>query len=548
MQVNNSKELVSSVFNYPSGELGVLVDSSSPLLARQNPQDYIDGLVTNIREVINSAENTLADFHPAQIKALGFATTGSTIIPVDNTNTPLALQDEFKHNLNAHAWLWKDHTSYQEAQEINRIAGIERPEYLLSCGGSYSSEWFWSKIWHLKNCDPQLFEQTDNYIELCDFLPALLAGINDPTLVQRSICAAGHKALYSDKWGGLPDKSFLTQCDPALATLRDRLFDTAVACDQIAGRVNPFWAKETGLAPGTLLAVGGFDAHLGAVGAGIQEGNLIKIMGTSTCDLIISANEKTIEGVCGTVKDSVIPGYIGIEAGQSAVGDIFLWLVNHLVPQSYGDTQDEKFANLNRLANELKPGQSGLLALDWNNGNRCVLTDMQLSGLLIGQTLHTKAHEIYRTLIEATAFGALKIIERLNCADINTRQIICCGGLAQKNPMMMQIYADVTDCEIRVCDTEQTCAVGAAIAAASVHSQTSLPALQKTMTTQSSTVYQPTPSAVAVYKKLYSLYNQLHDSFGVDGTSFNHFEIMKTLNQIRQQSYESVSSSETHHA
>jgi L-ribulokinase len=537
MEIGSTKELAQSVYPYPSGEQGILVDPSDPHVARQHPQDYVDGMVTNIRNVLADASSDISGFDAAQVVGLGFATTGSTVIPVNNNCTPLAFTDEFKDNYNAMAWLWKDHTSTAEAAQITELASEIRPEYMDRCGGTYSSEWFWAKVLHLKNIDQKTFDAAYSYIELCDFLPAVLAGVTDPTAAKRGVCAAGHKAMYADSWGGLPDKEFLAELDPALADLRDRLYDKAYTSDVSAGTVNAEYAAITGLAEGTVVAVGAFDAHMGAVGAAIKEGRLIKIMGTSTCDLMISEHDKAIKGVCGTVNGSVIPGYVGIEAGQSAVGDLFLWLTNYLVPESYGNSQGEIFKNMTAKAAELKAGQSGLLSLDWNNGNRCVLTDMDLSGLLIGQTLHTKPHEIYRALIEATAFGALKIINRLEESGAPVSEVICCGGLAQKNALMMQIYADVTNRNIRIAGTEQTCAVGAGVFAAAAAEGKDVFELQTAMTHVSDTVYTPQAGEAAIYQKLYSLYDELHDSFGVEGTNANLFHVMKDLHCIRKEAF-----------
>lgn len=535
MQIGSTEELATSVFPYPSGEAGILTDSKDPHVARQHPQDYVDGLVTNIRNVLKDAGESIDGFEASQVKSLGFATTGSTVIPVDRNNCPLAFHDEFKENLNAMSWLWKDHTSIAEAEQVTQLAAKIRPEYLERCGGTYSSEWFWAKILHLKNIDTPTFDAAYSYVELCDFLPAVLAGVRDPKDVKRGICAAGHKAMYCDKWGGLPDKEFLSELDPALADLRDRLYEKAFASDEAAGKVCAEYAEKTGLAEGTMLAVGAFDAHLGAVGAGIGEGTLVKIMGTSTCDLMISKQDAVVEGVCGIAQDSVIPAYTGIEAGQSAVGDLFLWLVNNLVPDSYGATLNEKFKNLTLEAAKQKPAQSGLLALDWNNGNRSILVDMNLSGLLIGQTLHTKAHEVYRALLEATAFGALKIINRLEESGTEVKEVVCCGGLANKNDLMMQIYADVTGRPIKIAPTEQTCAVGAAISAASAFIPDSMTVCKEKMTVQPDKVFQPAEEAKAVYAKLFKLYEDLHDSFGLKNSGIDLFHVMKELNALRKE-------------
>lgn len=535
MEIGSTDEIATSVFPYPSGEAGILTDKNDPHVARQHPQDYVDGLVTNIQNVLADAKNSISGFEASQVKALGFATTGSTIIPVDQNNKPLAFHDEFKDNLNAMSWLWKDHTSIAEANQVTELASQIRPEYLERCGGTYSSEWFWAKILHLKNIDSVTFNAAHSYIELCDFLPAVLAGVSNPKEVKRGICAAAHKAMYCDKWGGLPDKEFLSQLAPELADLRDRLYEKAYASDEIAGKVSAKWAEETGLAEGTVLAVGAFDAHLGAVGAGIGEGTLVKIMGTSTCDLMISQQDAVVKGVCGVAQDSVIPGYTGIEAGQSAVGDLFLWLVNNLVPDSYGASLNEKFKNLTEEASKQKPGQSGLLALDWNNGNRSILVDMNLSGLMIGQTLHTKAHEVYRALIEATAFGALKIINRLEESGTQVKDVVCCGGLANKNDMMMQIYADVTGRPIKIAPTEQTCAVGAAISAASAFIPDSMTSCKEKMTVQPDKVFTPTDEGKEIYARLFKLYDELHDSFGVKDSGIDLYHVMKELNALRKE-------------
>jgi L-ribulokinase len=287
--------------------------------------------------------------------------------------------------------------------------------------------------------------------------------------MKRSICAAGHKALFNSEWKGLPDEEFLSRLAPGLEKLRKRLYETAFTADRRIGYLSKDWSAKLGLSTSVAVSVGAFDAHMGAVGASVSPGTLVKIMGTSTCDIMIAPSSdklKDIPGVCGIVNGSVMDGYYGIEAGQSAVGDIFLWFVNNLVPEKYGRTQDEKFAALNEAASRLKPGESGLLALDWNNGNRTILVDARLSGLLLGQTLYTQPHEIYRTLIEATAFGALEIIDRIEEYGVPIKQVVNCGGLAAKSPVLMQIYADITGRPMKISRSDQTPALGAAIFAA----------------------------------------------------------------------------------
>ena len=348
--------------------------------------------------------------------------------------------------------------------------------------------------------------------------------------------------MYNDGWGGLPDADFLGQLDPALASLRDRLYSKAIPSDQLAGRLSPHWAKVLGLKTGIAVAAGAFDAHMGGVGAGITDGVLVKILGTSTCDMMVAPNGSEladIPGVCGIVDGSIMPGYFGIEAGQSAVGDIFLWFVNNLVPDSYGATIDEKFDNMEKEMAKQKPGAHGLLSLDWNNGNRTILVDVRLTGLLLGQTLHTKAHEIYRALIEATAFGALTIINRIEEHGVEVKEVINCGGLAVKNVTLMQIYADILGRPMKISGSDQTCALGAAIfGAVSAGQEASgygdVGQAQKAMTRCRDTVYTPIPENQRAYTELYKLYKQLHDAFGTADWSGKMGNVMKDLLEIRE--------------
>ena len=538
----DGRELAGHVFDYPSGQAGILLDPKDPNVARQHPKDYLDGSIAVTTEAVAKAREADSEFDPDDIVGIGVDTTGSTPIPVDEDGTPLALQPRFADNLDAMAWLWKDHTGHAEAAQITETAAGMRPQYLAKCGGTYSSEWFWSKVLHCRNVAPEVFEAAYSFVEHCDYMPALLAGNTRPADILRGVCAAGHKAMYCDEWDGLPDKEFLEACDPALAGLRDRLYDTAVPADHVAGRLCDEWASKLGLKPGIAIAVGAFDAHMGAVGAGISEGALVKILGTSTCDMMVMEAQKKladIPGVCGIVNGSILPGYYGIEAGQSAVGDIFLWFVNHLVPDRYGKSQDEKFLRLAAEAAEQKPGEHGLLALDWNNGNRTVLVDVRLSGLLLGQTLHTEASEIYRALIEATAFGALTIINRIEEYGVPVRQIVNCGGLAVKNPLLMQIYADVTGRPMKVSRSDQTCALGAAIfgavaAGKEVGGFADVAEAQAAVCGVRDTVYTPDSESHKVYAEIFALYGDLHDAFGAPGWSGKLDHVMKKLIEIRE--------------
>jgi L-ribulokinase len=537
VNLESGAELGSAVFPYPSGEMGIITDASDPNLARQNPQDYLDGCVEIIRGAVAETVKLEPSFSVEKVTSIGVDTTGSTVIPVNKSGTPLALTAEFKDNFNAHVWLWKDHTAYKEAEQITELASRIRPEYLAKCGGTYSSEWWWSKILRIKNIAPEVFDAAFSYVEHCDWLTAELSGDTNPLNLKRSICAAGHKAMFNETWGGLPDKKFLTELDPALADLRDNLYGEAFPSDQKAGTLSAEWAEKLGLPLGIAVAVGGFDCHMGAVGAGVKKGTLVKVLGTSTCDITVADQDLAdVPGLCGQVTSSVVPGLLGIEAGQSAVGDIFLWLVNHIVPDSYGADISEKFASMGEKIEKLTPGETGLLALDWNNGNRSILTDVRLSGLLLGQTLHTQAHEIYRAYIEATAFGAYTIIQRMEDYGVEINEVVNIGGLSLKNPVLMQIYADVIGKPMRVSSVDQTCAMGAAILSAVSAGYADLETLQQRSVKYLDVIYKPIPENQAIYKRLYQLYSTLHDSFAVTSkSSGNLAHVMKELMDIRDQ-------------
>jgi L-ribulokinase len=537
----DGRELASRVADYPTGQNGIWLDPRDPNVARQHPGDYLTGMEEAVRKAVKLAAEAAPDFDAASVIGIGIDTTGSSPMPVDREGTPLALRPEFEADLDAKVWLWKDHSSHAEAAEITALAQKMRPQYLAKIGGTYSSEWFWSKILHGKRVAPEVFSASHSFVEICDWLPAVLTGEIRPDKIKRSVCAAGHKAMFSADWGGLPDKEFLAALDTGLADLRDRLYDQAVPADRLAGSLSTEWADRLGLKPGIAVAVGAFDAHMGGVGAGIKEGTLVKILGTSTCDIMVSPKQAglaDIPGVCGIVDGSVLPDYFGIEAGQSAVGDIFLWFVNHLTPDTYGTTTDDRFKNLEIQAAKQRPGEHGLLALDWNNGNRTILVDVRLSGLLLGQTLHTQAHEIYRALIEATAFGALAIVNRIEEYGTQVREIVNCGGLASKNPFLMQIYADIMGRPMKVSRSDQTPALGAAIfgavaAGPEISGYKTVAEAQAAMTGIRE-VFEPDMTNHSVYSEMYRLYRQLHDAFGTPQWSGAMFNVMKDLISIRE--------------
>ena len=513
VNVANGAEVGTAVFNYPSGVEGILLDPRNHNLARQSPLDYEAGLRKAIRGALGQARRQVG-LSSARVIGLGVHTTGSTPIRCYAHLWPTCLQAAWRRNLNAYAWLWKDHTASAEAAAISAAARRQRPHYLAQCGGAYSAEWFWAKIWHCLNVDPQFFAATHAWIELQDYIPALLCGIRRPEEVVRGICAAGHKAMENPRWGGLPDENFLASLHPRLARLREPISAPAQAIDRPAGYLAPEWAAALGLPAGIPVAVGALDAHLGAVGSGIRSGTLVKIIGTSSCDILVTQEAvPDIPGVCGIVAGSVLPGYYGIEAGQSAVGDIFRWFVSNICG---GD--DRLQEQLTREAAGLRPGASGLLGLDWHNGNRSPLMDPNLSGLLVGLNLHTSRAEIYRAWLEATAFGALTIIRRIEEYGIAIERVVCCGGIAAKNELFMQIYADILKRPMYLARSAQASALGAAIAGALVAgAYPSGPAAIAAMTGVQRKVFRPRRAQVAAYQELYALYQALQQAFALCG-------------------------------
>ena len=552
VNVANGAEVAAAVWTYSHGTQGVIL-ARDPNLARQHPADYVNGAEITIKEALATAKDSVKGFSADQVIGIGVDTTGSTPLPVDVEGQPLAFSHKFASNPAAMAWLWKDHTGVNEAAEITALAKKRRPQYLAKCGGTYSSEWFWSKVLKCLRTAPEVFTAAHSWIELSDFVPAALTGTEHPSKFIAGVCAAGHKAMWNAKWGGYPDAKFLSKLNPKLAKLRDRLTPRVHSIDRAVGGLTDAWAKKTGLSAGIPVAVGAFDAHLGAVGSGVAPGTLVKIIGTSTCDIAIAANTKKladVPGLCGIVDGSVLPGYFGLEAGQSAVGDLFNWLVNYIQPGTpnsdsasseggsetsrFGDRRSATHESLTAGALKLQPGESGLLALDWNNGNRTILVDQRLTGALIGQTLYTTPAEIYRALIEATAFGALTIINRFEEYGVKISSVVNCGGIAEKSPLVMQIYADVTGRPMKVSRSAQTCALGSAIAAAVVAgAHKDYATAQKRMTGLKPKVFKPDAKAHATYQELYALYKQLHDAFGTQDGGGNLYGVMKKLIEIR---------------
>jgi L-ribulokinase len=532
VNIANGAEIAAAVWTYSHGTQGVIL-SRDPNLARQHPADYVKGAEITIKQALAAAKKSVRGFSADEIVGIGVDTTGSTPLPVQADGQPLAFNKKFAKNPAAMAWLWKDHTGVAEAAEITALAHRIRPQFLAKCGGTYSSEWFWSKILKCRRAAPEVFDAAHSWIEFADYVPAELTGTLAPDKFTAGVCAAGHKAMWNANWGGYPDVEFLTRLDPKLGALRPRLPKRVHSIDRAVGGLTTAWAKKTGLRAGIPVAVGAFDAHLGAVGSGVAPGTLVKIIGTSTCDIAISPNNQRladVPGLCGIVDGSVLPGFFGLEAGQSAVGDIFNWWVNYIQP--HGEKLSHKA--LDAEAMNLKAGESGLLALDWNNGNRTVLVDQRLTGLLVGQTLYTTPAEVYRALIEATAFGALTIINRFEEYGVKISQVVNCGGIAEKSAITMQIYADVTGRPMKVSRSAQTCALGSAVAAAVVSgAHPDYTTAQKKMTGLKPKIYKPNTKAHETYKEIYALYKQLHDAFGTKDWNGNLFGVMKKLIEIR---------------
>lgn len=534
VDVATGAELGTGVFDYASGERGVLRDAGDPELARQRPQDYLDGLEHSVRDALTQAAQR-DGFDPARVIGVGVDTTGSTPIPVDADGRPLGIQARFRERPAAQVWLWKDHTAHAEAARVTAVAAAQRPQYLAKCGGRYSSEWYWAKILRCAAADAEVFDAAHTWVEHADWIPAVLTGTEHPDHLRRGVCAAGHKAMYHPDWGGYPDEAFLAALDPRLVRVRRTLPDRAYSVAEPAGRLTPDWAARLGLPPHIPVAVGAFDAHLGAVGAGIREGTLVKIIGTSTCDLMVAPMDRgvaDIPGLCGIVPESVLPGQYGLEAGQSAVGDIFSWLVDTVRPAHMGH------AELTAEAARLGPGESGVLALDWWNGNRTVLVDQRLTGLMLGLTLYTTPAELYRALVEATAFGARVIMERYEAYGVPVARVVTCGGIAEKNPFVMQIYADVLGRPVQISRSAQTCALGAAVAGAVVAGAgaggyASFGEATAAMTGVRAEVFIPVPAHRAVYDQLYALYRRVHDAFGVPNGAGDLYGVMKGLLAVR---------------
>lgn len=522
------EEISSAVSYYPRWAKGMYCDPSSNQF-RQHPLDYIHSMTDAITQALKKAPQGTGQ----QIMAMSVDTTGSTPVAVDAKGTPLALTPGFEENPNAMFVLWKDHTAVKEAEEINTLCrtwgGTDFTKYE---GGIYSSEWFWAKVLHVQRADESVKKAAYSWLEHCDWIPALLTGETDTRNMKISRCASGHKAMWHPEWGGLPPKNFLKLLDNDLANLRDRLYTDTFTSDVKAGDLTPEWAQKLGLKPGIAIGVGAFDAHLGAVGGEIKPYYLSKVMGTSTCDMmVVPENElgnTLVKGICGQVDGSIIPGMIGLEAGQSAFGDVYawfrnllLWPVTSILAKSDSITTEQKekltdeitdnlIAELSLAAEKIDPELSGVIALDWLNGRRTPDANQMLTGTITGITLGTDAPAIFRALVEATAFGSKSIVERFREEGIRIDGVIALGGVAKKSPLVMQIVTDVLNMPIEVARHEQTCALGSAMAAsvvAGIHPD--FDTAREKMGHGFEKTYLPRPEFVKKYEHLYTKYCQL---------------------------------------
>jgi len=534
VDVTSGKELATAVYEYSHGVIDeVLPGEGKPVRlepdwALQDPEDYLRTFKRTVPAVLRQS-----DVDPVDVIGLGIDFTACTMLPTLADGTPLCVLPEYRRN--PHAWvkLWKHHAAQPEADKINATARTMGEAWLDRYGGKISSEWFFSKTLQILDEAPEIYAAADRLIEAADWVVWRLTGVET-----RNSCTAGYKALWS-KREGFPRDAYFAALDPRLEHVIDeKMSRTICPIGERAGSLTPQAAKWMGLKPGTAVAVANVDAHVSVPAATVTEtGRMVAIMGTSICHMVLGNKERLVRGICGYVEDGIIPGLFGFEAGQSGVGDIFAWLVDNAVPPEYHAAANKRRVDLHKLledeAAKLKPGESGLLALDWWNGNRSVLVDVDLTGLLLGATLATKAPEIYRALIEATAFGTRVIVEAFDTNGVPVNEIVTCGGLPEKNRLLMQIYADVTGRELKVTASRQTPALGSAMFGAVAAGQASggydsiFDAAPKMARLKKET-FKPDPSAQKVYDQLYAEYLTLHNYFGGGGN-----DVMKRLKHIK---------------
>ncbi|MFS8578614.1 MAG: ribulokinase [Novibacillus thermophilus] len=537
VEVGTGSEVATAVKAYPHGVIDdVLPDGVTQLeedWALQHPADYLEVLQKTIPELLQQSGVSKDD-----VIGIGIDFTSCTMLPVDADGTPLCMTEAFRHNPHTYVKLWKHHAAQDEANRLNAIAEERGEAFLQRYGGKISSEWLIPKIWQILNEAPDVYEASAHMLEAGDWVVSQLTGV-----IKRNSCATGYKAIWH-KREGYPSRAFFKALDPRLEhVVEEKLSETIYPIGTKAGEITEEAAKLTGLNPGTAVAVANVDAHVSVPAVGITEpGKLLMIMGTSTCHVLLGEDEKVVPGMCGVVEDGVIPGYFGYEAGQACVGDHFEWLIKNAVPERYMQEAEAKGIGIHQLltekASRLSVGESGLLALDWWNGNRSTLVDADLTGLLIGATLWTKPEDIYRALMEATAYGTRMIVETFREAGVPVNEVYACGGIAEKNPLMMQIYADVLNMEIKISASPQAPALGAAMFGAVAAGKErggydSITEAAQDMAKLKDEVFRPQPEHVPVYDQLYREYATLYDYFGRGSN-----DVMKTLKRLKREASE----------
>jgi L-ribulokinase len=527
VDAKNGEEITSSIFYYPRWKAQKYCNASINQF-RQHPVDYLEGLSFTIKDCVAKVGNEIAN----NIKGISIDTTGSSPVAVDESGTPLAMLPEFENNPNAMFVLWKDHTSIHEAEEINNHAGKFDTNYLQFVGGIYSSEWFWAKLLHVIRQDKAVKEHIYSFVEHCDWIPFVLTGGTDVKTMKRGTCSAGHKALWAEHWGGLPPNAFFSTLDPLLDGFTDRLFNETYSAEQSVGVISKVWAEKLGLPETVIIGAGAFDAHMGAVGGQIEPYHLSKVMGTSTCDMLVApmaeVGDKLIKGICGQVPGSIIPGMMGMEAGQSAFGDAYawfkqllLWPMQEILMQSKILSETDKLKLIEETAEAIIPTLSreaaklpfeidSELSLDWFNGRRTPDANQWLKATITGLSLGSDAVTVFRSIVEATCFGAKAIVERFEEQGIPVKGLIGIGGVAKKSPFIMQMMADVMDMPIRIHRSEQTCALGAAMFAATAAGI--YPKVEDAMVAMGQgfdAIYHPDAEKVELYAARYQRYKVL---------------------------------------
>ena len=531
-KAHNGEEVASSVFYYPRWRDGLHCDPATNQF-RQHPIDYIEALEFTIHECLSKGSESVKK----NCKAISIDTTGSSPVAVDATGKPLSLLPAFANNPNAMFVLWKDHTATREAAQINEHAKKFKTNYLQYVGGIYSSEWFWAKLLHVLRVDENVRKTCYSWVEHCDWIPFLLTGGKDVLKMKRGVCSAGHKALWSQEFGGLPPDDFFASLDPLLKGFTNRLFRDTFTADKSAGNLSAEWASRLGLTTEVIVGVGAFDAHMGAVGGQIEPYHLSKVMGTSTCDMLVAPKadmkNKLVRGICGQVDGSVIPGMIGLEAGQSAFGDTYAWFRNvlswpihnlldqttsidpRLIEKLKTELIDKLIPELTKQASALPLLESDELSLDWLNGRRTPDADQELKAAISDLDLASDAPSIFKSLVEATCFGAKAIVDRFEKEGVSVKGLIGLGGVARKSPYIMQVMADVINMPIRIHKSEQTCAAGASMFAATAAGI--YPKVEEAMAAMGQGfegLYKPNSKAASIYKKRYEKYKHLGEFIG----------------------------------